>query len=70
MIIDVFHAVYIFSLMLSWILPFRNIWEAAAANFYKTYTKSHQRGTLCHRSAPALSATNCMQFEHEPRNIP
>ena len=41
------------SLMISWLLPFRNIWEAAALNFHKTCTKSNQRGILCPRSVTA-----------------
>lgn len=42
------------SLMISWLLPFRNIWEGAAAvNFHKTCTKSNQRDTLCPRSVTA-----------------
>jgi len=33
-------------------------------NVYKIISTRHPLSPFCHRSAPALSATNCTQFEH------
>jgi len=73
-IIDVFHAVYIFfvNVILTSVVPkyLRSSSSKLLQNVYKIISTRHPLPPFCHRSAPALPATNCTQFEHGPHNIP